>query len=309
MQPHSKRQKTWIPRIARAAALVAVYAPIACVNSNQEGVETTKAALGTFNTWQNLATPKGQDGAPTIAQVNDTQIAFSASGPLGASALTVFWTSRTVGGNWSPWLGLVSSTADFKERPAAVAFDVPTTSPLAGTIALVGRKTNNTYYVRIQSAACSTCIVQSWHPIGGIWTTPPAVAFIPANATTGPRNTLVVVGRGLNSRYWYMQNTLTAQNGYSPSNWTSPIQAFGPQTFDSAPAMTYAADTPNMSLIVAGITGSTMLFNSNNGVYFQSWQTSDGAFLSGPAPALAAGHFGSSGTSARSPPTAWGRTV
>jgi hypothetical protein len=264
-----------------------------------EEVETATGALSDVGAWQNLSTPKGQDGAPTIVQVYDKQVAFSATAPLGGFPLSVYFSTRTVSGtgtNWSSWSALPFSPTHFKERPAAVAFDVPSNSPLAGKMALVGRKYDDTYYVRIQTPTlCGNCgnsgLVQNWLPIGGTWTSAPAVAFVPASSTTGPQKTLAIVGRGTDLRYYYTQNTLTAQNGYSHNNWTSPF-ALGPQTFNSAPAMTYSC-APGISLTVAGTTGSTMLFNSHNGFGFHPWNTANnGSFITGKDLALAGGCFG-----------------
>ena len=302
-----QRPKTTMSRAAQVCALtglIVACAPIACVDNDQDAAETVTSALGAFSTWQNISTPNGQIGAPTIVRVKDKQVAFT-TGPGGAAPMKVYWASRSVVGSgelttgtWTSWTTM-SNIAEFRERPAVIAFDVPSTSPLAGKIALVGRKMDNRYYVRIQAPeVCNSCgvsgVIQNWLPIGGTWTSAPGLAFVPASSTTAPKNTLAIVGRGTDNRYYYTENTLTAQNNYDHLKWISPIPAFGNETFTSAPAITYAC-VPGASLFVAGNNGTSMLFNSHNGFSFHPWATSNGIFISGTGPALAAGCLGTTG--------------
>lgn len=266
-------------------AIAGAYLHLGCI-AGEEGNESRQAALGTFGLWQSLGSGGGSQDAPAIAKVGTVAMqafGFGVDGVSGQSG-QIINSYEVAGGGWSPWTELSNNGGPFRERPAAVGLGV-TAGPLLNCFALIGRRTDNRYYARIQNSA--GVVLEDWAPIGsGIYTSAPAVAFVPRASLTSPRNAIVVVGLGTDGHFWQSINRLTASQTYLVGNWSGPSNVFPEQLFDSPPALTYAypqvADAPSLA-VVGRIGGGTFRASWFNGASWSGWTSLNGQFTSGPA--------------------------
>jgi hypothetical protein len=262
--------------------LAAAASPqLACAGADGD-MASRESALGVFSGWNKIRMQTHD--APALAKVGITMTAVG----YGAGELEgqIVMTSQTGKASWDRPKVIPNSGPPFLERPAVVGFAV-TSGPLVNHFALIARRSdNNGYYIRIQNQTGSS-VIQDWTRIGGgIYASGPAAAFVPPGSLTGPQATLVVVGLGLDNRFWQATNTLVGNETYSHAAWMGPNVPFPEQTFVSAPAIAYAcprvAGVP--SLVAAGRTPfSNYVMASGNSTGWTGWVPMNGTFESGPA--------------------------
>jgi len=181
----------------------------------------------------------------------------------------------------------------FATRPSATGFPGITSGGLAGKLAVVAMANSDSHYwltIRDQDGGG---VEQNWIQVPfGVFLSAPGIAFIKNFAAIGPSKTLVLVGRGTDSKIWFATNTLRVPPGgssiaYENSRW-SGFQPIKTKTFVGAPAITYGFARGNFEpmLMVAardsnGHFWSTKSFDAVN---WSDWvEVPFGTFFDGPA--------------------------
>jgi hypothetical protein len=276
-----------------------------------ESVETVRGALTL--TWQDFAfRPMNspvlfQDGPalarPAVQGAVMTGFGWGTDGQL-------YWSTQTNDGAWGV-NGAVWSTipGGFTSRPAAVGFNV-SSGPLVNGIAVVVRGNDNAYYLRIQDPLGNVTLGWTQIPFG-IFSSAPAITFVPASSMTQPKNAIVVAGLGTDGKIYFNRNTLGAGNTFSNSNWVGWVQIQPNFSFTTAPSLAYmyprVAGFSSLAL-VAGQSGpgtTVFRFSRFNGSSWGAWTTMNGAFVNGTGPTVAAGDGGEFGPEV----TTWGHAT
>jgi len=271
----------------------------------EEGIETARSALTT--NWQDVFHPLNnpvqfQDG-PALARpagaATNTGFGWGTDGQM-------YWSTQANDGGWgvngATWQTIPGG---FSSRPAAVGFNV--TGPLANKIALVVRGGDNAFWLRIVDQLGNVTL--GWTQIpSGIFSSAPAITFVPASSSSQPKNAIVVAGLGTDGKIYFNRNTLAAGNTFSNSNWTGWVQIQPSFSFTTAPSLAYLY--PRVAgffslAIVAGQSGpgtTVFRFSQFNGSTWTAWTTMNASFVNGTGPSVAAGDGGEFGPEI----TTWG---
>jgi hypothetical protein len=284
-------------RALTALLVMTAFSAAACAPSGDDGATGEQVeALGSFGSWTSIP-GRTLFEPPALAKAGTSTLnAFAASNTL-RSGLQIFNTAENVTGGWSgTWTQISSSfnSPPIASRPAAVGFQV-FSGPLINRFAIVVKRTDNQYYIRIQDQGAVNVLL-NWTamplslPSGVSFESAPAVTFVPSSSVTEPKNSLVVAGLGTDGRIWAFRNTLQSGNAYSNSAWTSlgPVPIAG---FDSAPALTFAAPSfvgqPSIVMASGVVNAQDFIdfrFTLFNGSGWLPWtNVTTGIFSSGPA--------------------------
>ena len=286
-----------LARLASAAAFVGLVSQ-ACGRIEESDVETTQSALGAFGaTWTDM-TGTADDGPALAIGPSLTAYALRSSngghGGAGGDPPN-FVTNQNGAGNWTgSWAALSSVGQDFVSRPSATAFAGVTTGSLSGKLAIVAMQPGNQYVLTIRDQT-GIVVEQNWIPVpGGIFTSAPAIAFIPPNSPAGPTATLVLAGRATedDKRIWVATNTLQTIGGllvYDNTKWTGFSPVFT-KTFVGAPALAYAypPGVGSPTLVLAARDSAGQFWTSKFiGSSWTDWAAvGNGLFFDGPALAV-----------------------
>jgi len=274
--------------------LAALAGISACgVQDGNDETELKQGALGAFGGWALVPGGGGAvNDAPAIAQTGTTTLTLFGRGFDDQ----IYETNKLSSGQWMGfWRFVTNNGPTFTSRPAAAGLAV-TGGQLGNMFAIVARRSDKKYYIKIQDQT-GGAVLMDWNvfPKTALFDSAPAVAFIPNNAPAGPKNSLVLAGLGTDGLFYTSTNTLVGgSNGtYGHANWT-PVSPVLGQTFSSAPALTVSCVAGSgMSIIIAGKTAAGIYrWSKFNGTSWSAWTSlANGIFVSDPALAQGCGVF------------------